>query len=442
MVDVVLGLEERCSMLERQLRESRDEALYYKRISEETGKRRLRGIDELSRLIALQRSAEEEKARLEAKLREAQKMEAIATLAGGIAHEFNNALFAVLGSIELLQMDLPENNSVIKYTETMKKSTHRMANLTDKLLAYAQGGKYQPKIISLSDYIEDTLPFLRPMISSSVRIETDMPRDLPDIMVDLTQMQLVLSAVITNASEAIEEQGRIRIRVKEEEIDEEYVNGHPDARAGHFVCLVIEDDGRGMDQDTKERIFEPFFTTKFQGRGLGLAAVYGIIRSHDGWISVDSVPEKGTELRIYLPVVESQPEKVEFLEPEVVLSPGTILVIEDEDFVMDIARQMLDKLGYRVLEARTGREAIDMVYGSNGEISAVMLDLGLPDMEGNSVFSTIKKEHPDLKVIVCSGYSIDGPVQQILDAGAHGFLQKPFSFNSISEILKEALEAD
>jgi signal transduction histidine kinase/CheY-like chemotaxis protein len=440
MAEEILSLEEKCAALKRMLRESKEETDYYKRIAEETGKRRVRDIHELSRLISVQKTAQEERAKLEVKLRDAKKMEAIATLAGGIAHEFNNALFTLFGSIELMQMDLPDQDIVKKYTETMKKSTHRMANLTDKLLAYAQGGKYQAKIIPLSDYVEETLPFLTPMMGQSIRIETDLPRHIPNIMADLTQMQLVLSAVLTNASEAIEGEGRIRVSVKEDNIDEHYVKENPDARAGRFVCLKVEDDGKGMDIETQQRIFEPFFTTKFQGRGLGMAAVYGIIRNHDGWITVDSRLGKGTTVRIYIPVVQHQSRKSGSPISEALAGRGTILVIEDEESVMDVARQMLQKLGYHVLESTTGREAINVIESSASDISAVLLDIGLPDMEGSNVFSIITKVHPEMKVIVCSGYSIEGPVQKILDAGAHGFLQKPFSFTTLSEKLKEVLE--
>lgn len=170
-----------------------------------------------------------------------------------------------------------------------------------------------------------------------------------------------------------------------------------------------------------------------------MAAVYGIIRNHDGWIAVDSGLGKGTTVRIYIPVVQHQSRKSGTSRPEELAGSGTILVIEDEESVMGIARQMLQRLGCRVLEATTGKEAINVIESSDGDINAVLLDIGLPDMEGSNVFSIITKVHPEIKVIVCSGYSIDGPVQNILDAGAHGFLQKPFSFNLLSEKLKEVL---
>ncbi|SPD71764.1 conserved hypothetical protein [uncultured Desulfobacterium sp.] len=439
MMEAILSIEERVSALEKQLRESRQETDYYKRIAQDTGRRRLRDIHELSRLIVEQNAAQEEKSRLEAKLRDAKKMEAIATLAGGIAHEFNNALFTLFGSIELMQMDIPSQGILKKYTETMKKASYRMSNLTNKLLAYAQGGKYQAKPISLSDYIGETLPFLTPMTENSIRIETDLPRDLPDIMADLTQLQLVLSAVLTNASEAIEGEGRIRISVKEDNVDEDYVRRNPDARAGRCVRLTVEDDGKGMDLETQQRIFEPFFTTKFQGRGLDMAAVYGIIRNHDGWITIDSEEGKGTTIHIYIPVVNLQGDKDVAPPIEIHTGRGTILVIEDEKSVMEITRQMLQRMGFRTLEAATGRDGLASIEISGSDIKLVILDIGLPDMKGGNVFSKIKKRHPDMKVLLCSGYSIDGPVQEILNEGAHGFLQKPFSFNTLSAKLQNLL---
>lgn len=381
--------------------------------------------------------ARKEKAILETQLREARKTEAIATLAGGIAHEFNNALFTVSGSIELLQMVFPDKESYDKYIEVIKKSVRRMASLTNKLLAYARGGKYQAKPISLCSYIEDILPFIKSTINQSIRVETNLPKDIPEVMADITQMQLVMSAIITNSSEAIEDEGCIRISVKQVNIDEN--KDYPHAKPGNHLCLTIEDDGKGMDEEVLRRIFDPFFTTKFQGRGLGMAAAYGIIRNHNGWVTVDSKSGKGTSVRIYLPVVQYYTKRNERLEAKVYSGIGAILIVEDEELVMNVYRQMLQKLGYKTIEAITGGEAVNIVEQHKGNIGLVLLDIGLPDMTGGNVFSIIKKINPEQKVVVCSGYSIDGPVQKILDAGANGFLQKPFSFAMLSEKLKATL---
>ncbi|MCJ7680644.1 MAG: response regulator, partial [Candidatus Aminicenantes bacterium] len=210
------------------------------------------------------------------------------------------------------------------------------------------------------------------------------------------------------------------------------------------VCLTIEDDGKGMDEETRSGIFEPFFTTKFQGRGMGMAAVYGIVKNHDGFIYVDSELGKGTVVRIYLPAIEAKEE----VKKEVVLGPtielamgeGTILVIEDEEVLVELFRKILEILGYRVLEAKTGKEAVELAKTFDGQIDLALLDIKLPDMDGGRVYPLIMEARPDMKVIVCSGYSIDGPAQAILDAGAEGFIQKPFLIAPFAEKLKEVLE--
>ena len=201
-----------------------------------------------------------------------------------------------------------------------------------------------------------------------------------------------------------------------------------------------------MDEETSNRIFEPFFTTKFQGRGMGMAAAYGIVRNHDGFIYVDSELGKGTTIRIYLPDIDAKEE----VKEDVVLSPavklamgeGTILVIEDEEPLVDLFRQILERLGYRVLQAETGKEAIELAETFDGQIDLALLDIKLPDMEGGRIYPLIMEARPDLKVIVCSGYSIHGPAQDILDAGAQDFIQKPFSIATLSEKLKEVLEGE
>jgi len=383
--------------------------------------------------------------KLEAQLIDTRKMEAISTLAGGIAHEFNNALTGVVGNIQLLEMSLPDNKTVTKHTMAMKVSSQRMVNLTSQLLAYARGGRYQAKTMSLSDFVEDTLPIIKPNIDPSIRLETDLPRDVFSVKADPAQMQMVLSAVVSNSTEAIEGDGRIRITASNKEIDAAFVKSHPELNPGRYVCLSIVDDGKGMDEETLNKIFDPFYTTKFMGRGLGMAAVYGIIKNHDGWISIDSEQGKGTVVRIYLPGFDDEEKEVlgkPSEEAMVISGTGTILVIEDEETVMIVIRDILDKLGYRMLEAKTGKEAIEFAKTFDGDIDLALLDIKLPDIWGDKLYPQIMEARPDLKVIVCSGYSIDGPAQTILDAGAQDFIQKPFTVETLSVKLKKVLESD
>ncbi len=386
-----------------------------------------------------------EKKRLESQLQQAGKMAAIAKLAGGVAHEFNNALMGVMGNIELLKMELPEDERRAKYFEAMKDSGHRMSRLTDQLLAYAQGGKYQARDLKLDDFIIETLPILQHDLSPEVRVETHFPKDISYIRADHAQMQMILSAIVTNSNEAIEGKGFIRIAAENKDIDEAFTKQHPGLKPGSYVCLTIEDDGEGMDEETKDGIFEPFFTTKFQGRGMGMAAVYGIIKSHDGAIIVDSEPGKGTVVRIYLPAIsvesrEQEAKAAKQPETEIAMGEGTILVIEDEEPLVDLFRQILEILGYRALLARTGKEAVELAKTFDGQIDLALLDIKLPDMDGGRVYPLIMEARPDMKVLVCSGYSIHGPAQDIIDAGAEGFIQKPFSIAPFAEKLKEVLD--
>ena len=390
--------------------------------------------------ITERKSAEKEKETLEGRLRQAQRMEAITALAGGIAHQFNNDLYTITGNLELLEIDSPDDENILKYAEKMRGSAHHMAQLTTQLLAYARGGKYQVTTILLSDFVKDTLPLLQHTLKPSIKVETNLPDGILPVRADLTQMQMMLAAILTNSSEAIEDQGRIRINCRNEIIADMEAKGFSGLKSGHYVVLTIEDDGKGMDRETSKRVFEPFFTTRLLGRGLGMAAVYGIVKNHDGWIAVDSEPGQGTKVSIYLPVGGAHVKKAEKTKNKPLKGTGTILLIEDEETVMDVSRSMLTRLGYRVIEAKTGTEAVTLARSFNGDIDVAILDIILPDIGGKDVYPLLMEARPGLKVIVCSGYSIDGPAQEILDEGAQDFIQKPFSLESLSVKLKMILE--
>ena len=374
------------------------------------------------------------------KLAKTQKLESVGILAGGIAHEFNNALMGIMGNIELLKMNLPEDERRDKYFEKMKLSSHRMSTLTDQLLAYAEGGKYQPKDLKLDDFVIETLPILQHNLSPTVRVETVFPKNISYIKADNAQMQMVLSAILANSNEAIEGKGIIRITAENKDLDEDFTKQHPGLKPGLYVSLTIEDEGKGMDEETKSGIFEPFFTTKFQGRGMGMAAVYGIVKNHDGQIFVESKLGKGTAVQIYLPAIKIEVEKPKKVAANVTTGTRTILMIEDEDMVIEVTQAMLEMLGYRVMVAKTGKDAIHIAETFDGQIDLALLDIKLPDIDGRNLYPLIIKARSNLKVIVFSGYSIDGPAREILDAGAQDFIQKPFSIATLSEKLKVVLE--
>ena len=386
-----------------------------------------------------QKKAEKERTKLEARLQQAHKLEALATLAGGLAHQFNNALSAITANVDFIEMDLSGDKYITQLTRPIKSSALRMAQLTNQLLAYARGGKYHAETMSLSDFVRETLPLIEHTIDPGVRVETDLPTGIMSIEADFTQIRTILSAVLQNASEALEGRGSIRISTKNETFDAAYVELHPGLKTGPYTCLIIEDNGKGMDEETLTRIFEPFFSTKFQGRGLSMAAVYGIVENHDGSISVESELGKGTSVRICFPAVEARAEAPE--TPKTALSKGykTILLIEDEEMIMDVGRRILQRIGYRVLEAGTGKEAINLARTFDGDIDLAVLDIILPDMHGKIIYEYLMQLRPDLKVLICSGYALDGPAREIIDSGADGFIQKPFSIDALSQTIADIL---
>jgi PAS domain S-box-containing protein len=382
-----------------------------------------------------------EQKELEWRLRQAQKMESIAKLAGGIAHQFNNALFVIVATTDLLEMQVPSDEMTSEYFDSIKKSTARMTQLTRQLLAYARGGKYEVKNISLSVLVRNSLPLLQHTLDPSIHVETNLPGDILKTKGDLTQLVMVLSILLSNAAEAFESEGLIKIVCRNELIMKEDTKVFPGLVPGPYVSLTVEDNGRGMDEETKKRAFEPFFTTKFVGRGLGLAAAYGIVKNHGGWISIESQPSRGTSVCVYLPAVREIKEKrVQRVHKESLKGTGTILLIEDEVAVIETLRKLLELLGYNVLEAKTGKEAISLARTYEGDIDLAILDVFLPDMNGNKVYPLLKEFRPDLKVLVCSGYSVEGPAQEILNAGAQGFVQKPVSIDELSRKLKALLQ--
>jgi PAS domain S-box-containing protein len=271
-----------------------------------------------------------ERRELEMKLRNAQKMEAISTLAGGIAHEFNNALMILSGSTETLQIKLSEDEHVKKFSKIIQNSIQRMVQLADHLQAYARGGNYQARTINLPQFVRTTLPVIRHNIKAGIRLETDLPQDILNIHGDPTQLQIVMSAILQNASEAIEKQGHIRVTVRNKEIDEDFAKKYPGLIVGSYITLEIEDDGKGMSEETKANIFDPFFTTKIQATGLSMSAVYGIIKNHGGFIYAESEIDKGTVVRIFLPPSDDQAKKTKISKKQrSSTSKNTILVVDN-----------------------------------------------------------------------------------------------------------------
>jgi len=328
-----------------------------------------------------------------------------------------------------------------EFSERLFGLTHRMTRLTSQLLAYARGGKYQERQISVSELVEETFPLIRHSMNRSVKVAMNLEKDIPVIKADATQLQMVFSAVMSNASEAIEESGSIQVALQKKDVDDKYAMQHPGLKVGQYVLLTVEDDGKGLDSETKERIFEPFYSTKLQGRGLGMAASYGIIITHGGGIEIDSEPGKGAVVSIYLPVSADTEDVLLRGEKEIAeisKGKGTVLIIDDEKDVLDTSRLALEYLGYKVLTANTGMEAISIVEAAGEDIDLAILDIGLPDIMGDKVCQRIQELRPNIKVVVSTGYMVED-ISDDMKIKAQGFIQKPFSISKMAIKLKEVL---
>ncbi len=383
--------------------------------------------------------AHEAKRKLEAELQHIRQIKTLSTLSGGIAHEFNNALMVVTGNIELLQMTQGDNDDVKRFVEATNETIKRMSSLTQQLLAYAREGDVQLNKVDLSQFVHNSLPAIKGEIDPEIQIDVELSSNLPAIKADSNQLQMILMAILHNAAEAMKLKGCIRIMTSHEKIGKSKAEAHPELTPGDYVCLTIEDNGDGMSQETQSRIFEPFFTTKFQGRGLGMAAVYGVVKNHRGYIYVDSAPGKGTVVRVLMPPMKVRADEDRLAKSAALAKVKTILVIDDEEQVLATIQSLIEKMGYRVLGVRSAKAAMELIQAHQGRIDLALLDIKLPDMEGGTLYPLIKQARPDMKVLVCSGYALDRRVEKILKAGAEGYIQKPFTFKTISAKIAKVL---
>ena len=373
--------------------------------------------------------AEAERARLERELAQAQKMEAIGTLAGGVAHDFNNILGGILGGLSLLELELGREPRLKRDLEEMQGLALRGAEVTKQLLGFARGGKYDVRPLDLARVVRATAEMFG-RTRRDLMVELALPIGLRCVMMDHTQLEQVLLNLFVNAGHAMESGGHLTVRAENV--------ASSDPSASPRVSLVIEDDGVGMDAATRARVFEPFFTTREpgEGTGLGLASVFGIVTHHGGEIEVESEPGRGTTFRLLLPATDERPPSGN-AGPAIVRGKGTLLVVDDEPQVLRTCSRLLERIGYTVLQASSGKQAVEIVRERGAEIALVLLDMTMPDLSGAKTFDAMRALAPTLKVLLASGFGIEHDAQEALDRGAAGFIQKPFTAAQLSTKLAE-----
>jgi PAS domain S-box-containing protein len=380
-----------------------------------------------------------EKKRLEAQLHYIERMEAIGTLAGGIAHDFNNLMMGMLGNISLILYDIGSDSPHYEKLKNIEKLIQSGSKLTSQLLGYARKGKYEVRALNLNQLVkESSETFGR--TRKEIVIHRELAENLFSVMADEAQIQQILMNLFINAADAMPGGGDLFLKTSN--VTHEDLGDKPyKPKSGDYILLKVRDTGTGMDPKVMDRIFEPFFTTKELGRGsgLGLASVYGIIKGHGGYIDVESKKGQGTIFSIYLPASEKSIQKTSKIPQRILKGNENILLVDDEDLVINVGAQLLEKLGYTVLQAHGGREAVKIFTDANHSIDMVILDMVMPDMGGSEVFDRIKGIDPNVKVLLSSGYSIDGEAAEILKRGCEGFIQKPFSMEDLSRKIRDVL---
>ena len=393
-----------------------------------------------SRDITEDKQAAEERKRLTLQLQQAQKMEAIGTLAGGIAHDFNNLLMAIQGNVSLVLFDLEPSDQRHRLLTNIEKLVGSGAELTAKLLGYARRGKYESRPLRPNDLVRETAETFSRM-RKDIRIHCDLADDLKPIIADRGQLEQVLLNLFVNAADAMPNGGQLLLETRNATHHDIPAKGYT-VNPGDYVRLSVRDTGVGMDRETMVRIFDPFFTTKRMGRGtgLGLASAYGIVKGHGGYIEVESEMGAGSVFFVYLPATDQPPAPEAKAGRQAEPGAGTVLLVDDELSVLEVTARMLERLGYTVVMAASGHEALTLYRGDPGRFRLVILDMIMPETGGGEVFDELKRINPEVRVLLASGYSMQGQARTIMNRGCTGFIQKPFTMDDLSLKLQAALK--
>ena len=387
-----------------------------------------------------------ERKTMEEKLRQTQRLESLGVLAGGIAHDFNNLLTGILGNASLACESLTPFSPQRKLLNDVIRAAERAADLTRQLLAYSGKGRFVIETANLSQLIREIVGLIQTSIPRNVQLRLELDPNLPLVEGDLSQFQQIVMNLVINGAEAIGERpGAVVVTTLLQNVDEEYARttwGLGGLAPGRYVALEVHDDGCGMDAETIEKIFDPFFTTKFAGRGLGLSAVMGIVKSHKGALKVYSEPGKGSTFKVIFPVAAasvSRPEPVR--EHAELWGEGTILVVDDEEIVRQTARNALERYGYSVITAKDGQEAVAIFSRAPGDIRLVLLDLTMPVLGGEEALRRLKAIDPSVKVLLSSGFNEVETIRRFTGKGLAGFVQKPYQGVTLVKQVVEVLKA-
>ena len=381
---------------------------------------------------------------LEKQLRHSQKMEAVGRLAGGIAHDFNNLLTAITGYAELISMNLDPRDPLGRSVEEIKKAGEKASSLTSQLLAFSSNQALQPEIININDSVDNTYKMLQRLIGEDIDLITNLQPNLWRIKSEPGQIEQVIMNLAINARDAMPLGGKLTIATANVHIDDDFTGRPVDVKTGPYIMLTMSDTGQGMDEKTKNLIFEPFFTTKDRdkGSGLGLATVYGIIRKHGGYINVYSELERGSTFNIYLPriIEDNQTEKPSVSPTEKFRGSETILLVEDDEAVRTVVREILQKTGYNVLETSSAGEALLVSEQHTGLIHLMVSDVVMPRMSGPDLAERLESWHPEMKVLYMSGYAGNAIVNNGMSLGGKAFIKKPFTTTALLNKVREVLD--
>jgi len=389
---------------------------------------------------------EEARKKLEAQLSQAQKMEAIGVLAGGVAHDFNNLLTTIIGNAQIAMMDMGTDDPKREEMEEIKEAGEKAASLTRQLLAFSRKQVIKPEVLDLNERIKETEKMLKRLIGEDIDFLTVLEPDLWKVHADSGQMDQVFMNLAVNARDAMPGGGKLTIETSNVDLDEHYFSDRGvEDQSGPYVMFSISDTGRGMDKETKEHIFEPFYTTKEVGKGtgLGLSTVYGIVKQNDGIIWVYSEPGQGCTFKVYLPKVvgEAKPEEEQKKLPmDEFKGTETVLIVEDDDKLRNLGVKILELRGYRILEAENGEQALRISEAHDGSIDLLLTDVVMPVMDGRELAERLQLRRPEIKVIYMSGYTDNSIVHHGVLAPGLNFIEKPFTLEGLARKVREVLD--